>query len=76
MARAVHDTLVAPLANADSVTLAERNAAATVTEARAAMADLLNADPRGVVFGRSTTQLTMDLARTLAQDWGPGDEWW
>ena len=38
------------------------------------MADLLNADPRGIVFGRSMTQLTMDLARTLAQGWGPGDE--
>jgi cysteine desulfurase family protein (TIGR01976 family) len=38
------------------------------------MADLLNADPRGIVFGRSMTQLTMDLARTLARDWGPGDE--
>ena len=38
------------------------------------MADLLNADPRGVVFGRSMTQLTMDIARTLARDWGPGDE--
>ena len=30
--------------------------------------------PRGVVFGRSATQLTFDLARTLAADWGPGDE--
>ena len=38
------------------------------------MADLLGADPRGVVFGRSMTQLTYDLARTLANDWGPGDE--
>src|SRR5947209_6519090 len=38
------------------------------------MADLLGADPRGVVFGRSATQLTFDLARTLAGTWGPGDE--
>ena len=37
-------------------------------------ADLLGADPGGVVFGRSATQLTFDLARTLAADWGPGDE--
>jgi cysteine desulfurase family protein (TIGR01976 family) len=36
--------------------------------------DLLGADPRGVVFGRSATQLTFDLARTLATGWGPGDE--
>ena len=39
-----------------------------------AIADLLGADPRGVVFGRSMTALTLDLARTLATDWGPGDE--
>ena len=38
------------------------------------MADLLGADPRGVVFGRSATQLTFDLSRTLAAGWGPGDE--
>ena len=74
VARAVYDTLVNPLANDDSVTPAERNASRAVVAGRAAMADLLNADPRGVVFGRSMTQLTMDLARTLAQGWGPGDE--
>ena len=45
-----------------------------VTDARAALADLLGADPRGIVFGRSATALTYDLARALAKDWGPGDE--
>ena len=45
-----------------------------VGEARAAMADLLGTDPATVVFGRSMTANTMDLARTLAADWGPGDE--
>jgi cysteine desulfurase family protein (TIGR01976 family) len=74
VAQAVYDTLTGPLANADSVTAAERNADRTIADARAAMGDLLHVDPRGVVFGRSMTQLTMDLARTLAQDWGPGDE--
>ena len=38
------------------------------------MADLLGADPGGVVFGRSMTQLTFDLARTLAQGWTSRDE--
>jgi cysteine desulfurase family protein (TIGR01976 family) len=38
------------------------------------MADLLGCDPGGVVFGRSMTQLTYDVARTLAKQWGPGDE--
>ena len=42
--------------------------------ARAAMGDLLGADPRGVIFGRSMTALTFDLARTLAATWRPGDE--
>ena len=74
VARAVYDTLAGPLANDDDVTPAELNATRTLTEGRAAMADLLNADPRGIVFGRSMTQLTMDLARTLSQGWGPGDE--
>jgi cysteine desulfurase family protein (TIGR01976 family) len=74
VARAVHDALVGPLANDADVTPAERNAGRALTQGRDAMADLLNADPRGIVFGRSMTQLTMDMARTLAQDWGPGDE--
>jgi cysteine desulfurase family protein (TIGR01976 family) len=74
VARAVYETLTGPLANDGEVTPAERNASKALADARATMADLLNADPRGVVFGRSMTQLTMDLARTLAQGWGPGDE--
>jgi cysteine desulfurase family protein (TIGR01976 family) len=74
VAQAVYDVLAGPLANRGDVTPAERNAEAAVVAGRAAMADLLAADPRGIVFGRSMTQLTMDLARTLAQDWGPGDE--
>ena len=74
VAQAVHDTLLAPLSNDDEVTPAERNAGRAVAGARSAVADLLNADPRGIVLGRSMTQLTMDLARTLAQEWGPGDE--
>ncbi|MGC2999331.1 cysteine desulfurase-like protein [Streptomyces sp. G35A] len=52
----------------------ERNAEDIVTGARRAMADLLGADPSGIVFGRSATQLTYDFSRTLARDWGPGDE--
>lgn len=27
-----------------------------------------------MIFGRSATQITYDLSRTLAKDWGPGDE--
>lgn len=74
VAEAVAATLVAPLANRGQVTEAERTADAIVVGARAAMADLLGADPRGIVFGRSMTQLTFDMARTLAVSWGPDDE--
>jgi cysteine desulfurase family protein (TIGR01976 family) len=74
VADAVRATLVSAIANRGSVTAAERMAEATVVAARQAMADLLNADPRGVVFGRSMTDLTFDFARTLAKSWGPGDE--
>ncbi|HEY3528552.1 MAG TPA: cysteine desulfurase-like protein [Nocardioides sp.] len=74
VARAVYETLAGPLANDGDVTPAERNASRALGDGREAMADLLNVNPRGVVFGRSMTQLTMDLARTLAQGWGPGDE--
>jgi cysteine desulfurase family protein (TIGR01976 family) len=72
--RAIYDTITGPLANRGSATVAERNADSAVLQARAAVADLLGADPRGVVFGRSMTQLTFDMARTLAKTWRPGDE--
>jgi cysteine desulfurase family protein (TIGR01976 family) len=74
VADAVAAALTAPLANRGRVNAAERAADAIVTDARAAMADLLGADPAGVVFGRSMTALTFDAARTLAAGWGPGDE--
>ncbi len=74
VARAVADTLTSAISNRGTVTPSERRAEQVVTDFRAAMADLLGADPRGIVFGRSATSLTYDLARALAKDWGPGDE--
>jgi cysteine desulfurase family protein (TIGR01976 family) len=74
VARAVHDTLVGAIANRGSVTAAERRAEQVVVGARLALADLLGADPRGVVFGRSMTQLTYDMSRAIAKTWRPGDE--
>ncbi|MEU5320008.1 cysteine desulfurase-like protein [Streptomyces sp. NPDC021056] len=71
---AIADALAHPLSNRGSVTLGERNAESLVSEARRAMADLLGADPRGIVFGRSATQLTYDFSRALADTWSPGDE--
>jgi cysteine desulfurase family protein (TIGR01976 family) len=71
---AVAATLTSAIANQGPLTAASRHAAEVVTAGRAAMGDLLGVDPGGVVFGRSMTQLTYDLARTLATSWGQGDE--
>ncbi|KGN41584.1 cysteine desulfurase-like protein [Knoellia aerolata] len=74
VADAVHATLVSAISNRGEVTASERRAEDVVREARRAVADLLGADPRGVVFGRSATALTYDFARALAKTWAPGDE--
>lgn len=74
VADAVASTMVSALANRGRLTPAERRADDIVLGARQAMADLLGTDPGGIVFGRSMTQLTYDFARTLAKNWGPGDE--
>jgi cysteine desulfurase family protein (TIGR01976 family) len=74
VAAAVAETLTSAIANRGRVTTAERRAEDTVTGARQAVADLLGAQPSGVVFGRSMTQLTFDMSRALAKRWRPGDE--
>ncbi|WP_322410249.1 cysteine desulfurase-like protein [Microbacterium invictum] len=74
VAEAITRTLTSPLSNRGSSVRSERNADDAVTAFRAAVADLLGADPRGVVYGRSATQLTYDLSRTLAASWAEGDE--
>jgi cysteine desulfurase family protein (TIGR01976 family) len=74
VAQAIAGALTAPLSNIGAPTQASRHAESIVADARGAIADLLGALPDGVVFGRSMTQLTYDLARTLASTWGPGDE--
>ncbi|MGC9376824.1 cysteine desulfurase-like protein [Streptomyces sp. MH13] len=71
---AIGDALASPLANRGRTTEGERNADGIVADARSALADLLGTEPRGVVLGRSATQLAYDLSRTLAKTWGPGDE--
>jgi cysteine desulfurase family protein (TIGR01976 family) len=75
VADAVAGTLRAGLCQRGGPTAVGRLADETTLAARAAIARYVGlADPRGVVFGRSMTALTFDMARTLAQDWGPGDE--
>jgi cysteine desulfurase family protein (TIGR01976 family) len=74
VADAIRDALVQPMANRGRITEAERHSDDLVTGCRHALADLLHADERGIVFGRSMTQLTFDLSRALAKTWQPGDE--
>ncbi|MEU4804640.1 cysteine desulfurase-like protein [Actinosynnema sp. NPDC023587] len=74
VADAVRDVMTSSISNRGTVTAAERVADDVVVGARRAMADLLAADPAGIVFGRSATQLTYEFARTLAKTWRPGDE--
>jgi cysteine desulfurase family protein (TIGR01976 family) len=74
VARAVYRALTSPLSNRGRGNLAERNADDIVTGCRDALGDLLGVEPGTVVFGRSMTALTFDLARALSRRWGPGDE--
>ena len=74
VADAVAAALCGPLSNRGSAVASERNADQVVMSFRHAMADLLRADPRGIVYGRSATQLTYDFSRHLAKTWSPGDE--
>ncbi|MEW1997657.1 cysteine desulfurase-like protein [Streptomyces coelicoflavus] len=71
---AIAEALSNPLANRGRTTEGERNADGIVADARGALADLLGTEPRGIVLGRSATQLAYDLSRTLAKSWGPADE--
>ena len=71
---AISAALTGPLSNRGTSSPSERNAEDAVAGFRAAMADLLGADPRGIVEGRSATQLVYDFSRHLGRDWGVGDE--
>lgn len=74
VAEAVRDALSSAICQRGTNSMAERRTESIVQGARQAMADLLGVDPGGVIFGRSMTQLTFDMARTLAKTWAPGDE--
>lgn len=71
---AIAGALSGPLSNRGSLTKGESNAEKTVTDARAAIADLVGCEAAGVVFGRSATQLCYDFSRWISRSWGPGDE--
>ena len=72
--RAIAYSITQPISNRSVTTESERNADEIVLNFRQAVADLINADPEGVIYGRSWTQITYDFSRTLARSWKPGDE--
>ena len=71
---AVASTLAGPISNRGPHSRPQRAAEEVVVACRRALADLLGADPDGVVVGRSMTDLTYDVARALSRTWSPGDE--
>lgn len=71
---AIAGALSGPLSNRGTLTKGESNAEKAVTDARAAIADLVGGEAAGVVFGRSATQLCYDFSRWISRSWGPGDE--
>lgn len=71
---AVASVLTGPLSNRGTVGESEERAEAAVHGFRLAMADLLDAHPRGIVHGRSATQLVYDFSRHLSRDWNESDE--
>ncbi|WP_405187029.1 cysteine desulfurase-like protein [Streptomyces anulatus] len=71
---AIGEAMSGPLSIRGAELPGEVNAEEIVRGFRQAMADLLGADPGGIVFGRSATQLTYDFSRTLSRAWNPGDE--
>lgn len=73
VAEAIFRTSLAPLSNRNPISLPGQNAERAVTNFRQAVADFTSADPRGVVHGRSASQLIMDFARELSKDWVVGD---
>ena len=71
---AISSAITRATSNRGVTTLSERNANDEVFNFRSAVADLLNADSKGIVYGRSWTQLTYDFSRNLARTWKAGDE--
>jgi cysteine desulfurase family protein (TIGR01976 family) len=61
-------------ANHGGLFAAARHTDALVESTRASVATLLGADPRGVAFGPSMTDLTMRFAGAACRELSPGDE--
>lgn len=74
VADAIRDAMLSPVSQRGRNNYGEQTADRIVRSARQAMGDLLNVDPRAVVFGRSATQITFDVARAISRTLTPGDE--
>jgi len=72
--QAIADAITQASSNRGTTTASEQNAEDAVIGYRNAVADLLNADPKGVVYGRSWTQLTYDFSRSISKSWSSKDE--
>lgn len=74
VASAVSTAMRAPVSAAGGVFPAAQRADSIVTAARRAVADLVGADPAGVVLGPSSSVLLRRLADALSERWTIGDE--
>ncbi|HEX3815225.1 MAG TPA: cysteine desulfurase-like protein [Mycobacteriales bacterium] len=74
VSRAVAEAIRVPYAPPEGPSVASARAAAVLTAARRAVADLTGGDPAGVILGPDPTTITYTLARTLAKTWRIGDE--
>jgi cysteine desulfurase family protein (TIGR01976 family) len=71
---AMSDYLVRSNANAHGAFATSNRTDATITSARAAIADLLGCSSDEVVFGANMTTLTFALSRAIGRELQPGDE--
>jgi cysteine desulfurase family protein (TIGR01976 family) len=71
---AVAEAMRSAMSNVGGAFAASRVSTETVSEARAAVADLIGGVADGVVLGPSMTALTFRIANALAKSWGRGDE--
>jgi cysteine desulfurase family protein (TIGR01976 family) len=74
VATAVSSALRAPVSPPGGVFPASQRGGAIVDAARRAVADLVGAEPKGVVLGASAPALLERLADVLAMGWALGDE--
>jgi len=75
VAAAIADVIINRNANLGGSFATSREAVGVVNDAHQAMADLLGAaSGEEIIIGPNMTTLTYHLSRTIAREWGPGDE--